>query len=198
MREAQNIDPSNVFPRPDLGPSDEWARNVMDRVIALEKEALANRAGTTGINRNVAASTANLADQIAYLYSLQSYEYAEFTTGFLSTGAGWQTSPCSVTISSPTGRLRLTYGGSLNGGDAYICYQVTGVSSGTLISRSTLQSNPARRVAVSGGASFAPSGFTTTVIDVPVDEEVTISLELYASSAFEYFFGGSISAQVIP
>lgn len=101
MREAQNINPSNVFPRPDLGPSDEWARNVMDRVIALEKEAIANRAGTMGINRNVAATTSNLSDQIKSVVIPESMEVT--TSNFSLSGASPWATVASVTVSPPPG-----------------------------------------------------------------------------------------------
>lgn len=101
MREAQNINPSNVFPRPDLGPSDEWARNVMDRVIALEKEAIANRAGTMGINRSVAATTSNLSDQIKSVVIPESMEVT--TSGFSLSGVSTWATVASVTVNPPPG-----------------------------------------------------------------------------------------------
>lgn len=101
MREAQNIDPSNVFPRPDLGPSDEWARNVMDRVIALEKEAIANRAGTMGINRSVAATTSNLSDQIKSVVIPESREIT--TSNFSLSGNSTWATVASVTVNPPPG-----------------------------------------------------------------------------------------------
>jgi hypothetical protein len=101
LREAQNINPSNVFPRPDLGPSDEWARNVMDRVIALEKEAIANRAGTMGINRSIAATTSNLSDQIKSVVIPESMEITN--SGFSLSGVSTWATVASVTVSPPPG-----------------------------------------------------------------------------------------------
>ena len=119
--------------------------------------------------------------------------YTEFTTeqtGF----TGWRTQG-SVTFSSSTGRIELTYGGTLNSGDGYFCYSVKQGST-NIVTRESIMANPARRVAVSGGASFAPSGFGHTVIDVPVGKPLTVALELYTEQSYTYFFGGSLLAKV--
>jgi len=119
--------------------------------------------------------------------------YTEFTTeqtGF----TGWRTQG-SVTLTSSTGRIEITYGGTLNSGEGYFCYSVKQGST-NIVTRESVQANPARRVAVSGGASFAPSGFGHTVIDVPVGKPLTVALELYTAQSYTYFFGGSLLAKV--
>jgi hypothetical protein len=67
-----------------------------------------------------------------------------------------------------------------------------------VVSRAPVLVSPAERVAVSGGASFAPSGWKTTVVDVPSGVPLTVSLELNANSASTYFFGGSILVRRLP
>jgi hypothetical protein len=51
---------------------------------------------------------------------------------------------------------------------------------------------------VSGAASFAPSGWKTTVVDVPSGVPLTVSLELNANSTSTYFFGGSFLVRRLP
>lgn len=143
MREAQNINPSNVFPRPDLGPSDEWARHVMDRVIALEKEAIANRAGTMGINRNVAATTSNLADQIKSVVHVEPlYETA---SGF-AVPSGESAVVATAQVNIPLGFTRASYSVTMwvtaynDSGSSSLLYsgvEVDGVYKGILNSATT-------------------------------------------------------------
>ena len=139
-----------------------------------------------------------LAEQVATLNALASVSYAETTDGV--TGfTGFYSGPVpTVTATSPTGRLEVGFGGSLNGGNGYFCYSITGATSGSVVSRTAVQANPARRVAVSGGAAFAPSGYKTVIETVPKDEGLTVKVEFYASDNYVYFFGGSIMARVAP
>jgi len=119
--------------------------------------------------------------------------YAEFTTA--QTGfTGFRTA-ATVTLTSSTGHIEISYGGSLDAGEGYFCYAVKQGST-TIVSRESVQSNPAKRVAVSGGASFAPSGYGHTVIDIPANTSTTVTLELYTSTTFCYFLGGSLLAKV--
>lgn len=139
---------------------------------------------------------AELQTVVNLLLALQQLQYAEFTsivTGF----TGFQAS-VSVSLTCQTGRLRLEYGGSLNGGEGFFVYRITGASSGLIVSETTVQANPARRVAVTGGASFTPSGNKTTVLNVPSNEVLTVQLYLNTQQTNTTFVGGSILAQVAP
>lgn len=146
------------------------------------------------------AQQATLAAQQATLLAIATVQSAEFSTGITGfTGFyGGATALPSVTITSPTGRLEVAYGGSLNSGDGYFCYSIVDSNGTVVVNRSTIQASPARRVAVSGGASFAPSGWKTSVITVPVNVPLTVKLELNTGTTSTYFFGGSIVARVAP
>jgi hypothetical protein len=124
--------------------------------------------------------------------------YAQFTSGVTAQSVGYFGIGATVNITSKTGRIKLTYGGSLNSGQGYFVYSVTGAVSGVIVAHATVQANPAQRVAVSGGASFSPSGFTTASVDVPPNEALVVRLELYSGLAGTYFLGGSISVDVVP
>jgi len=63
-RQASEINPDDQFKDTNLGGGDPWGRQVMDRMIALEKEALIGRASRSGFNRGDAASRANLSGLI--------------------------------------------------------------------------------------------------------------------------------------
>lgn len=106
----------------------------------------------------------------------------------------------AVTIATPTGKLEVQFGGSLNSGEGFFVYSIVEVSSGTVyVNRATLQTDPTQRIAISGGASFAPSGYRTAIVSgLPVGSDLLVTLEYYASSTFTYFFGGSILARPSP
>ena len=138
-----------------------------------------------------------LQEQVAVLTAMQRREYAEWVAWLTGT-TGWYASPCSVLITSSTGRIEVGYGGSLNGGNGYFCYSVTRVSDGSVIvDRTVIQGSAAQRVAVTGGSSFTPSGWRTAPVDVPVDVQVRVALEIYGGSTATNFAGGAVSARVV-
>lgn len=130
--------------------------------------------------------------QVTQLQSVTAIEYAEFTSS-VSSFTGWRDS-VSVNVTSESGRVEISFGGSLNGGSGYFCYQIEQNGSMT-VTRDSVQANPARRVAVTGGASFSPSGYSHQIVDVTPGIPATITLELYATDNFVTFFGGSLLAR---
>ena len=81
-RQASDINPDDQFLPLDFGPGTPAARQMVDRIIALEKDALARRQSEEGANRGDAASRAILANQINAL--------PEFDTAYDSkTGIGF-------------------------------------------------------------------------------------------------------------
>lgn len=183
-----------------------WARWIQERTVRLSTvvERLQRSTGNdvsaqAGTIKMLGQQIQDLQTQQAYLASLAEFQYAEFAVG-LTGFAGWYSGSLpSVAISTPTGRLEVGYGGALNGGDGYFCYSVVGAASGVVyVDRGTILGNPARYVAITGGASFTPSGYKTVVIDAPPAEPLTVRLEISAEDAFVYFAGGSISARVVP
>lgn len=197
--------PPKVYPPRNL-PTEaiNWGREVefeqndaRRRLEAIELTLRNNNKGNSSTMGLLASQVATIQNQVNLLTAIAYVQYAEFTTGM--TGfAGFAVSPVSVGIKSSTGRIEIGYGGSLNGGTGYFVYQIVGETSGVVVSRIAVQANPAQRVAVSGGAAFAPSGFKNVIVEVPKDELLTVSLEIYATDAFTYFFGGSIQARVAP
>jgi len=136
---------------------------------------------------------------ISRLDALARSEYASSNAQFGNfTGFYTGTKP-EVTITSPTGKLQLQFGGSLNGGSGYFVYTVIRNDTGeAFVNRDTVVEDPSRRVALSGGASFSPSGYNTIVISVPANVSLTVRCEVYAESTFVTFVGRSIFAQVAP
>jgi len=200
-RQPSEINPDDVYLPSNLGDGDPWARQVVNDLIALKKEARARRQSESGANRGDAASRASLADQLSLLASYAVIKYAEFTNWITGFGGYYTGAVPTIKITTPTGRIRLGFGGAANGGDTRFLYSITGSVSGTVVSRDSILTNFARIVAVSGGAAYTPSGYLQTIITVPANEELTIRLELWANppdAAFIAFAGGSISAQVAP
>ena len=194
------------FPQANLGTeATRWGADVERRILDAERDAARRKEGELNANKQGQSSMGLLSEQVrdltaqvATLNALASVSYAETTTG-VSGFTGFYSSPVpTVIVTSSTGRLEVGFGGSLNGGNGYFCYSITGVTSGSVVSRTTVQANPARRVAVSGGAAFAPSGYKTVIQTVPKDEGLTVKVEFYAENNYVYFFGGSIMARVAP
>lgn len=169
----------------------EWLADEFRRLKA-RLDSLEGPSGTQLFN-----AVPKLQEQVATLLAMQRREYAEWVS-WVTGSTGWYPSPCSVLITSSTGRIEVGYGGSLNGGNGYFCYSVARVSDGAvLVDRAVIQGSPARRVAVTGGASFTPSGWRTAPVDVPVDVQVRVALEIYGGSTATNFAGGAVSARVV-
>ena len=194
------------YPQANLpSESTRWGVAMQGDMVELRREA--ERSAQANLNANkqgqssmglLSQQVRDLTAQVATLNALASVSYAETTTGVSGFTGFYSGSVPTVTVTSPTGRLEVGFGGSLNGGNGYFCYSITGATSGSVVSRATVQANPARRVAVSGGAGFAPSGYKTVIETVPKDEELTVKVEFYAEDNYVYFFGGSIMARVAP
>lgn len=188
----------------DPAPRRRGADGIADRLSGRNSTIrdLSRASGTQRDNTvlKLQGTVAELAGAVGILQAMQAREYAEFNdSDGLTPFSGWGPSPCSVSITSGTGRIEIEYGGALNNGDGFFCYQVAGPG-GVIVSRDSILTNIARRVAVTGGVNFTPSGSRSQPIDVPVGVPVTVSLELYAEPddfAGALFFGGSIAARVV-
>jgi len=73
-RQPSEINPDDVYLPSNLGDGDPWARQVVNDLIALKKEARARRQSESGANRGDAASRASLADQFATLVGVDGSE----------------------------------------------------------------------------------------------------------------------------
>ena len=176
----------------------EWLVDQFKR-LSGRLDSLEGPSGTQIFNAvpKLQEQVATLQAMVATLQAMQRREYAEWVS-WVTGSTGWYPSPCSVLITSSTGRIEVGYGGSLNGGNGYFCYSVVRVSDGSVIvDRNVIQGSPAQRVAVTGGSSFTPSGWRTAPVDVPVDVQVRVALEIYGGSTATNFAGGAVSARVV-
>lgn len=195
----------STMPQMNLPPeSMQWGRAIESRVESVERnlnvaaQDSGNDATTQGgIMRSQAATIKRLSDTVAYLSSLASVQYAEFST-LVGGVAGWTVVQASVQISTPTGRIGINFGGTANGGPVTYCYSITGPVSGTIVTRDSVRSNYAQRVGVVGGVSYSPSAFRSAILQVPANELLTINLETYLQDAFTFALGGSIQVSVSP
>lgn len=198
----------DVYPPRDLpGRADNWGRRVeevdrdlLDRQVQLRQSLDNGLRSTSGQLAVLARQIDALASQQEFLISLSKVESRSFSDIRQVAQGQWMPNPVEVTLSSPSGRIEITFGGSANNGGTVFAYQVVGSTSGTVISRGSILTDLSKRVAVTGGATFSPSGFATVIEQVPVNEILTISLHAYADNAFPdvYISGGRILARVAP
>lgn len=196
-----------VIPSSNLDPNAApWGRWVTEHIQSLEQDA--DRAAKAEDNINKQQNSTALAMQqrigeissiVDTLTAISKVQYAESTDLATNFSGFFNGTRPTVNVTSPTGRVEINFGGSLNGGSGYFCYSIfNNKTNSTVVSRDSVQANPAQRVAVTGGASFSPSGYKSTVLTVPNDAPLTIRLEMFASDAFVAFLGGSILARVAP
>jgi len=194
---VSRINPKDVFPARNLpGDSEKWGRSIEDEVKKVRKQGEVTNQFLKASNRQSASTASNLGEQIAAIANASVVEQSSFNTGITGFTGWYATVLAQVTVTSLSGRISVTWGGTLNGGDGFFCYEVKQGAS-TLITRASILSDPSQRVAVSGGASFAPSGYNTRIITVPAGVATDISLQLNTGSSFTYYFGGSILAHPV-
>ena len=202
-----------VYPQPNLDPNAApWGRSVDQRLANLEQDADRKAQNDVNINKQQNSTAQVLAGQIAQLSSVvaqltsvtntlaaaSNVQYGEMGAASNFSGFYGGSRP-SYLITSASGRIEIGYGGSLNGGNGYICYQVVNLDTGAVIvNRNTIQQSPSRRIAITGGASFTPSGYRTEIVDVPVDANLRVTVQLYASDTYVAFLGSSVQAKVTP
>lgn len=157
-------------------------------------------ASLTQTTQQLTSVTTSLSGVTTTLSAVANVQYAEWvsSTGSTLGTSGWLVAPASVRVTSPTGRLEVGFGGSLNSGNGTFAYQIVGDSSGTIVNRTDVRNNMAQRASLSGGASFTPSIFNTVILSVPKNEPLTVTAQLYSESATTYFYGARILARVAP
>lgn len=179
----------------------------VQQLQVLADELSTTTTGLTKTTSDLSITTANLTKTTADLkgvtdllasFAEVAYDEWSLNAGYTLGSVGWAASRVSVNITSPTGRLEIGYGGSVNSGNATFVYNVVGADSGAIYGRDTVRANYARRVAVSGGASFIASGSSTVVVTVPKNERLTVTNQMYSESSTTYFFGAKIQARVAP
>ena len=159
---------------------------IMRRIETLERQV-------RELGPSIAGSFQTTVDQLRAAQVLQVASMGAGPTGF----TGWYGgATAQVVVTSESGRFEITYGGSANGGDAYFCYSAI-AASGVVMSRDTILADMGRRVAVTGGASFMPSGFSVDLLQGPPGVPVTFRLEINAGQTYTYFGGGRILVRAV-
>lgn len=198
------------FPKNNLPPdAAKWARAVEAAINAATRgvNSITNRgennsSSTTGALArlsqqvsDIASVNAGLQDAVARLEAAGQVAQSESQPNAVLNNVGFYngTRP-QVKMTSPTGRIQVQFGGSINSGNAAIVFNATGADGQSYMSRDTMRDNYAQRVALSGGAAFTPSGYRSFVLNVDPGVEVTLTLEVYAFNTGVYFVGGSIQA----
>lgn len=196
-----------VSPRNNLDSnSAPWGRWVDEQLDSINTLLGRSEQDQTNNNKQQNSSINALNQQLAVIQQQQdllaSYQTVKYagTDTMVNGFSGWYNGGVPiVSLSSPTGRIEVGYGGSLNGGGGYFCYQVTQASTGSVIvSRDSVLSSASRRVAVIGGASFSPSGYRTEIISVPANVLINVSVQFNVQDTFVNILGGSIQAKVSP
>lgn len=196
-----------VYPQPNLDPNAApWGRAVDQRLALLEQGADRKDKNDININKQQNSTAQVLAGQIAQLSSVvaqltsvtntlaaaSNVQYGEL--GQIGNFSGFYGGARpTFLITSASGRIEIAYGGSIGGGSGYFVYSITNPATGaTIVSRDTVLANAAARVAVTGGASFAPSGYKTAIINVPANTTVRVTLEFSVQDTFCTVFGSSL------
>lgn len=66
-----NVRPTDVFPRRNLpGSAEQWGRTVEDRLVALEKLAIAQEQSARGANRSTASQLSNIQQSLTWIVPL--------------------------------------------------------------------------------------------------------------------------------
>ncbi|QAB18797.1 hypothetical protein Leucomu_13545 [Leucobacter muris] len=182
----------------DPMPQPDTEQGILARMLGEVDRRLRELEAPSGTQRNLVLR--DLTETVEMLRAVADVRYAEFTDQKQLSQGSWAAGMPAVQVTSPTGRIEITFGGSVNNGDGYFCYTITGQNAGVIVTRDSVRENPARRVGVSGGATFQPTGYKTVILQVPIGEPVTVRLEVLAVNAYPnlYVFGGSVSARVAP
>ncbi|MGG7507967.1 hypothetical protein [Plantibacter sp. YIM 135249] len=144
------------------------------------------------------ASGSQRARQADFIDGLRVTKYAENTSVFGFSGTGWTNAARpSVTLSSVSGRLKVSVGGAASGGTADITFSIDGV-----VTRDSRRQDSmlalATCIRVSGGASMYGSGAKSWVVAVPANTPLTVTVEAFGFDQYVNVAGLSILAEVIP
>jgi hypothetical protein len=165
-------------PRP-LPPADinPWGKTVDEDVIELRKttERLSVNVGAAlQVSGNAAAASKLVAATSDILADSSQPDVVLPSTSWASGSVNLP----SVSITSPTGRIEVTFGGAIRNGSARICFSV----SGGIVSRDEVRDDFSRCLALTGGATFPSSGHRSEVIYVG-EGAVTVSIQVWAEMA---------------
>jgi hypothetical protein len=175
------------MPPADVNP---WGREISRDVDQLMRDS--DRLST---NTAAALQAAGTAVNTTLALTAASDIRRESTILDVTIGAGWGSTSLLPTIytSSVTGRLEINFGGAVRNGSARLCYSISrdGVY---IVDREVVRLDFSRCIALTGGATFPASGFSTEIIDVGT-EDVIIQGEVYGEAAGVILSGFSLTAR---
>lgn len=143
--------------------------------------------------------SSELKETVEWLVGLTELGYAEtedlYTFG---SGAGWTdaTRP-NVTVTSNTGRLKVTVSGAASSGNADFTFSIDGAVT-RASRRPSVVGALVRCARASGGASFYGSTSKSWIVDVPAGASLTIRAEIYGLDAYVTAAGVSLLVEVVP
>lgn len=164
-------------------------------------DVLINRLGEVSRRLDLleVASGSQRARQADFIDGLRVTQYAETEATFgFAAGGGWTNAARpSASITSVSGRLKVSVGGAASGGTADITFSIDGV-----VTRDSRRENTIRALArcirVSGGASMYGSGAKSWVVDVPANTPLTVSVEAFGFDQNVVVAGISLLVEVVP
>lgn len=139
------------------------------------------RTNVDGALASAASATSALTNLSAAGNSQQAYWRSDITVP-----AAWLSSSQTprVTISTPTNRLEIHYGGAIRNGSARICYSITNNIDGSLVyDRDVMVSDLSQALAITGSSSFPQSSHRMALTAVPPNTPLAVKLEVYGEPA---------------
>lgn len=177
-------------------------RWLEQRVSTLEDQADLNGQDTLNSLQMVNSSITQLQQRVKVLSAQAVQYYSSNNTTYAPPGAAgvaaWVTAARpSVQLSSPTGRIKISFGVAVNNGNGIAGYSVVDSNTGAVyVDKTSFLGNQAASIYLSGGASFTPTGFKALIVTVPQDTAITVTLEMYCSDGFAYFFSPNLLVEV--
>jgi hypothetical protein len=178
-----------------------YVRWLEQRVKSLEDRAAQNASDTATSLAMVNSSITQLNQRVKVLsaqavqyYSANNSTYASAQNGV----AAWITaSRPSVQMSTPTGRIKIGFGVAVNNGNGIAGYSIVDANTGAVyVDKSTFVGDQSRSIYLSGGASFTPTGFKQAIVTVPANTLLTITVEMYCSDGYAFFFSPNLLVEV--
>lgn len=155
----------------DVLPNPAGATLLAREIARIERRlAVLEAPGGT----QLAQMVKQLQERVRLLQALQTLTVSEWR-GYADGKSGWWKPVTDATVTTPTGRIEVRWGGSVSFGGATFAIEVSRAGA-VVLSRDGVASDPSRRVNVEGGASFIPSNFNGTVVSVTPNVPVTVSL----------------------
>lgn len=166
--------------------------SLRQRVAALENPSGSQKAGTTA---KTAQNVSDIQTTLTYLTAMQKTGYADSGDSQYTLGTGWcNDARPSASISSPSGKVRVTMSCAENNGQCFATFSVSGAASISRDSRWNVsdQRRLLNCMTLSGGASYWDSKSRSWLIEVPAGQQVTVTAEMRGANGGEYVAGISL------